>query len=36
MNQTNRIDQHDQIGDETNLIDLIYPIYKRRRFLITI
>ena len=34
MNQTNHIDQSDQIGDEINLIDLIYPIYKRRKFLI--
>lgn len=34
MNEGNKIDQLNQVDDEINLIDLVYPLYKRRRFLI--
>lgn len=34
MNQQEQPTQYDEIEDEINLVDLIYPIFKRRKFLL--
>ncbi|MBW2037389.1 MAG: hypothetical protein JRI41_07920 [Deltaproteobacteria bacterium] len=34
QNEMSRARQFDEVDEEINLIDLIYPLYKRRRFLI--